>query len=72
MSSLAMEQAHTSHLLIKDYWRGAERSPWGSVYKGAVRMARGSECQSIRDRLTDIALESADGVEQALLRRTLL
>jgi hypothetical protein len=45
--------------------RSAERSPWGSVYKGAVRMTRAGKCQGIQDRLTEIALEFADAGEQA-------
>ena len=31
--------------------------PGGSVYKGAVRMARAGEGQGIQDRLTEIALD---------------
>jgi len=50
---------------MKD-WKGAERSPWGSVYKGAVRKTRASECQGIHDRLTELALDFADAIEQAL------
>ena len=40
--------------------------PGGSVYKGAVRMARAGKCQGIQDRLTEIALEFADAGEQTL------
>src|SRR2546426_5899058 len=44
-------------------WKGAERSPWGSVYKGAVHKTRASECQGIHDRLTELAMGFADAVE---------
>jgi hypothetical protein len=48
---------------MRDYWKGAEQVPRGSVYKGAVRMTRAGECQGIQDRLTEIALEFADAIE---------
>ena len=46
--------------------RGAAQVPRGSVYKGAVHMAGASECHSMQDILTEIALDAADAGEQAL------
>jgi len=48
-----------SVLPMRDYWRGAEQSPWGSVYKGAVRMASTGECQGMQNRVAEIALNIA-------------
>ena len=56
-------------LRMKD-WKGAERSPWGSIYKGAVRKTRTSACQGIYDRLIERALDCADAGEQRCSTRT--
>jgi len=34
-----MGQAPTSHLLTKDYWKGAELSPWGQRLQRALTFA---------------------------------
>ena len=40
-----------SVLPMRDYWTGAEQVPRGSVYKGAVHMARAGEYHGIQDSL---------------------